>query len=784
MKNRIISLILVLVLVFTLLPVYAIADANAGTAPEVDEGTQPEQSPDIQTLVDQIRKLLNGEQDNEKLNAKLQELLKDLDSKDMSALFKALIQQLPKDQLDKLLGALDDPTIQKIFGMLKSDEAKALVETIKKLIDGEGNVKDLLSGLSLEQVKALLGLFIDKNELDRLFNSIPQDKLEQLLEDFLNGKRNLEDIFELIPEDALKALLESLKGKNDILDMLLENINPETLLKALRGLIGGDGNIDIEDILGKLDKDELIKALKDLLAKNEDIGKILEKLDIEQLKGIIEGLLNGNFDDLKNLLPKLDIDTLMKMLESLFGDNEALKKLLENLDIEQLKEIIKGLLDKNGDIEDILKNLNKDKLLELFKQFIGDNETLKKLLEKLDSDQIADILKKLLEGGFDINGLLKNLDAYTFLKFIAGLMGSELDVTGPNDVTVKEGESATFKVKVNTAGTYKYLWLEPDAVKSIDFGGIDLSGSNKLQIALKLLAALKKASLSTTDTLTIAKAAASDNGRAFACMIYNIDLKSPTMYITNEAKLTVAAHEHTKVIDTPAVAATCLKDGCTEGSHCSECGEVLSKSEVIPATGHKLVYKVCSVCGYEVPFPFVDVSKTDWFYNDVKYVWQHDIMNGVSDTKFAPETPTTRAMLVTILYRLEGSPDVTGMATPPFTDIGAKNFDWAYNAIVWAYNTGVTKGTSATTFAPGVAISRQEIVTMFYRYAGSPAVSGSPIFGDSSVISSWARDAVQWAKSFGVVNGYPNGNFGPVDATTRGQIAAMIHRYMQLTKVL
>lgn len=783
MKNRIISLILVLVLVFTLLPVYAIADANAETEPKVDEGTQPEQSTDIQALVNQIKALLKGGQDSEQLKTQLEKLLKDLDSKDMSALFKALIKQLPKDQLDKLLGVLDDPTIQKIFGMLKSNEAKALVETIKKLIAGEGDVKDLLSGLSLDQVKALLGLFIDKNELDRLFNNIPQDKLEQLLEDFLNGNGKLEDIFKLIPEDALKALLESLKGKNDILDKLLENINPETLLEALKGLIVGDGNIDIEDILKNLDKDALIKALKDLLAKNEDIGKILEKLDIEQLKGIIEGLLNGNFDDLKNLLPKLDIDTLMKMLESLFGDNEALKKLLENLDIEQLKEIIKGLLDKNGDIGDILKNLNKDKLLELFKQFIDDNETLKKLLEKLDSDQIADILKKLLEGGFDIKDLLKNLDAYTFLKFIAGLIGSELDVTGPNDVTVKEGESATFKVKVNTAGTYKYLWLEPDAVKSIDFGGIDLSGS-KLQIALKLLAALKKVSLSTTDTLTIAKAAASDNGRAFACMIYNIDLKSPTMYITNEAKLTVAAHEHTKVIDTPAVAATCTKDGCTEGSHCSECGEVLSKSEVIPATGHKLVYKVCSVCGYEVPFPFVDVSKTDWFYNDVKYVWQHDIMNGVSNTKFAPETSMTRAMFVTVLYRLEGSPDVTGMATPPFTDIGAKNFDWAYNAIVWAYNTGVTKGTSATTFAPGVAISRQEIVTMFYRYAGSPAVSGSPIFGDSSVISSWARNAVQWAKSFGVVNGYPNGNFGPVDATTRGQMAAMIHRYMQLTKVL
>lgn len=690
MKNRIISLILVLVLVFTLLPVYAIADANAETEPKVDEGMQPEQSPDIQALVDQIKALLKGGQDSEQLKAQLKELLEGLDSKDFQAL------------LDKL-GIKDAETFMKM---------------LEGLLNNNGSI-------DTELLKTLLKIFIDDDTIiEQLLNGLTQEQLQALLDKLLKGEFNFND---LLTKENLQKLLDELM-KNEDFKKLFGDINIDKLIEALKGLFGGgDG---------------------------EDNGFN---------SGIIAQLL-------QKLLDKL-------------GD-EDLQKLLNKLDIEQLKELIEELLKSNGDIGDILGKLNKDKLLELFKQFIGDNETLKKLLEKLDSDQIADILRKLLEGGFDIKDLLKNLDAYTFLKFIAGLIGSELDVTGPNDVTVKEGESATFKVKVNTAGTYKYLWLEPAAVKSIDFGGIDLSGSSKLQIALKLLAALKKVSLSTTDTLTIAKAAANDNGRAFACMIYNIDLKSPTMYITNEAKLTVAAHEHTKVIDTPAVAATCTKDGCTEGSHCSECGEVLSKSEVIPATGHKLVYKVCSVCGYEVPFPFVDVSKTDWFYNDVKYVWQHDIMNGVSDTKFAPETSMTRAMFVTVLYRLEGSPDVTGMATPPFTDIGAKNFDWAYNAIVWAYNTGVTKGTSATTFAPGVAISRQEIVTMFYRYAGSPAVSGSPIFGDSSVISSWARNAVQWAKSFGVVNGYPNGNFGPVDATTRGQMAAMIHRYMQLTKVL
>lgn len=686
MKNRIISLMLVLVLVFTLLPVYAIADANAETAPEEDDPGF-NQSTDIQALVDQIKALLKGGQDSEKLKGQLENLLKGLNSNE----FKELL---------KNLGVKDAEAFMKMLeGLLNKDNGS----------------------IDTELLKTLLGMFIkDEELLDQLLNGLNSQQLQDLLQKLLKGEFDFND---LLTKENLQKLLDELM-KNEDFKKLFGDINIDKLIEALKGLFDGEDNGFNSDIVTQL------------------LQKLLDKL----------------------------------------GDGE-LKELLGKLNIDELKKLIEDLLKNNGDIEDILKNLDKDKLLELFKQFIGDNETLKKLLEKLDSDQIADILKKLLEGGFDINGLLKNLDAYTFLKFIAGLMGSELDVTGPNDVTVKEGESATFKVKVNTAGTYKYLWLEPDAVKSIDFGGIDLSG-NKLEIAFKLLAALKKVSLSTTDTLTIAKAAASDNGRAFACMIYNIDLKSPTMYITNEAKLTVAAHEHTKVIDTPAVAATCTKDGCTEGSHCSECGEVLSKSEVIPATGHKLVYKVCSVCKYEVPFPFVDVSKTDWFYNDVKYVWQHDIMNGVSDTKFAPKTSMTRAMFVTVLYRLEGSPDVTGMATPPFTDIGAKNFDWAYNAIVWAYNTGVTKGTSATTFAPGVAISRQEIVTMFYRYAGSPAVSGSPIFGDSSVISSWARNAVQWAKSFGVVNGYPNGNFGPVDATTRGQMAAMIHRYMQLTKVL
>lgn len=690
MKNRIISLILVLVLVFTLLPVYAIADVNAETEPKVDEGMQPEQSPNIQALVDQIKTLLKGGQDSEQLKAQLQELLKGLDSKD----FQALLEKL---------GVKDTEVFMKM---------------LKDLLNNNGSI-------DTELLKTLLGMFIkDKDILDHLLNCLTQEQLQALLDKLLNGEFNFND---LLTKENLQKLLDELM-KNDSFENLFGDINIDKLIEAIRGLIGGG---DGED--------------------NGFNSEIVAQL-------------------LKELLGKL-------------GDGE-LKELLDKLNIEQLKKLIEDLLKNNGDIEDILKNLDKDELLEIIKGLAGDNDTIASILEKLDSERLAEIIKALIDGGIDIGEITKGLDPYTLLKVIAGLIGSELDVTGPKDVTVDEGKDAVFSVKVNTAGTYKYLWLEPNTIKSIDLGGIDLSGS-KLELAMKLMAALKKAALSTTDTLTIAKTTVDDSGRTFACMIYNINgLKDITLFVTDEAKLTVNNHEHTKVVDTPAVAATCNKDGCTEGSHCSECGEIISKSEVIPATGHNYVYKVCANCGDEIPFPFVDVAKTSWYYGNIKYVWQHDIMKGVSDTKFAPESSMTRAMFVTVLYRLEGSPSVEGLATPPFTDIGASNYSWAYNAIVWAYNTGVTKGTSATTFAPGAAITRQEIVTMLYRYAGSPAVSGSLIFGDSSVISSWARSAVQWANSIGIITGYPNGNFGPVDATTRGQMAAIVHRYIQLTSVL
>ena len=766
MKKRIISLVMVLALVFTMLPIYAIADENGTADTGID--TSFGQGIDIQAIIDKIEAIIGGDASGD-----LGEILAGLGT----AQITDIIMQL---------GANSD-AVNAILEQLEQVDKDELFNVIKQVITNGGNIdiSDIIGGLTDEQIEAIIKAIAKVNpDIAGIIDEKGIDNIVAAIKGLVgeDGSINIPEL----DANAIAAIIEMItSGDTGSIGEILGKIDKNKLADVINKLIK-DGSIDINDLKDLIpslgEGADLATIISAVIASIGGDSSIIGNIPMDKLVAIIEGLINGK--DIGTLLPDLSDDEISAIIASIINQIGGGDIDIGSIPTEKLIEIIKGLIEGNVDIGDLVNGLDKDKLLEIIKGLVGDNDTIASILEKLDSEKLAEIIKALIDGGIDIGEITKGLDPYTLLKVIAGLIGSELDVTGPKDVTVDEGKDAVFSVKVNTAGTYKYLWLEPNTIKSIDLGGIDLSGS-KLELAMKLMAALKKAALSTTDTLTIAKTTVDDSGRTFACMIYNINgLKDITLFVTDEAKLTVNNHEHTKVVDTPAVAATCNKDGCTEGSHCSECGEIISKSEVIPATGHNYVYKVCANCGDEIPFPFVDVAKTSWYYGNIKYVWQHDIMNGVSDTKFAPESSMTRAMFVTVLYRLEGSPSVEGLATPPFTDIGASNYSWAYNAIVWAYNTGVTKGTSATTFAPGAAITRQEIVTMLYRYAGSPAVSGSLIFGDSSVISSWARSAVQWANSIGIITGYPNGNFGPVDATTRGQMAAIVHRYMQLTSVL
>ena len=583
-------------------------------------------------------------------------------------------------------------------------------------------------------------------------------------------------VFTLLPVYAIADAV-SVTGNDDTTDS--QSIDIQDIVGKIQDLIkGGDPNGELENLLKGLNIDTIVQILEKLGLDSDTAKQLLEKLKDMDMKTLYETLKKLLEDGSFNSKDIIDI------LKYLFGDSNG------NIPTDKIIDILKGLIGGDGNIDtdkiiDILKgliggdgNIDTDKIIDILKGLIGGDGNI-------DTDKIIEILKGLIGGDGDIGGILGQLDAYTLLKAIAGLIGSKLDVTGPKDVTVNEGETATFNVKVNSkASGLKYMWIEPSVVKGLDLGGIDFSGS-KLEIAMKLFQALSKVSLSTTDTLELKNTAAADNGRTFACVIYNIALKDITLFVTDEAKLTVTPVvpcQHVKVIDTPAIAATCTTDGRTEGSHCSVCNEVLSVSEVIKATGHDfsdLDGIRCKNCGEYVPFPFTDVPKTAWYRADVEYVWQHGIMKGISATKFGPDTKMTRAMFVTVLYRMEGSPSVEGMQIPAFTDIGAK---WCYDAIIWAYNAGVTLGKTATTFAPNDSITRAEIVTMVYRYSGSPTVSGVPNFTDAASVGAWARDAIIWATSVGVVNGYTDGSFGPNKTALRSEMAAMLHRYMEFVK--
>ena len=160
-------------------------------------------------------------------------------------------------------------------------------------------------------------------------------------------------------------------------------------------------------------------------------------------------------------------------------------------------------------------------------------------------------------------------------------------------------------------------------------------------------------------------------------------------------------------------------------------------------------------------FPFYDVSARDWYYSAVKYVYEKGLMDGVDVGVFAPNDTLTRAMVWTIIARAEGV-DTTGGAT------------WYAKAQEWVTAKGISDGEN-----PNAAITRQELVTMLYRLAGEPAVSGTITAPDAASVSTWATNAMTWAMNIGLVEGDENGAVTPTATATRAQAAALIMRYLE-----
>ena len=180
---------------------------------------------------------------------------------------------------------------------------------------------------------------------------------------------------------------------------------------------------------------------------------------------------------------------------------------------------------------------------------------------------------------------------------------------------------------------------------------------------------------------------------------------------------------------------------------------------------------------------FTDVSGSyKWAANSVDFMFMNDIIKG-NNTKnpklFGPGAKMTRAMLVTVLYRAAGEPTVAGI-TNKFTD--NKQGQYYYNAVLWASNMGIVNGATATTFDPNGNITREQIAAILYRYAGSPAVTGSLSgYSDQAQVSSFAVKAMQWAVGSGIITGVTSGGKTTLSAkgnATRAQVAVMLHRFL------
>ena len=178
--------------------------------------------------------------------------------------------------------------------------------------------------------------------------------------------------------------------------------------------------------------------------------------------------------------------------------------------------------------------------------------------------------------------------------------------------------------------------------------------------------------------------------------------------------------------------------------------------------------------------PFVDVAEGDWFYDAVVYAYQNELMDGVGGNRFAPNSETTRAQLVTILYRLEGQPAVSGDL--PFTDV--ETGTWYTNAVLWAAQNGIVNGVTDTTFAPGDEITRQQLVTILYRYAeakgydvsASADLSGYP---DADQVQDYAQPAMAWAVAENIIQGMEDGTLKPAGNASRAQIATILMRFCE-----
>lgn len=225
-------------------------------------------------------------------------------------------------------------------------------------------------------------------------------------------------------------------------------------------------------------------------------------------------------------------------------------------------------------------------------------------------------------------------------------------------------------------------------------------------------------------------------------------------------------------------AATCVNGGYTGDLVCVRCGDIIEQGKATTAAGHKFFGGKCSVCDAQESGSrsveaksFDDVIPGTFYYDAVMWAVKDNITKGTGASTFSPGDGCTRFQIVTFLWRACGCP--TAATAASFSDVSSS--DSFYEAVRWAVERGITNGTGGSSFSPYATCTRAQIVTFLYRAAGSPTVSSGTRFFDVAP-NAFCRDAVVWATERGITNGTSDTTFSPGAACTRAEVVTLLYR--------
>ena len=282
-----------------------------------------------------------------------------------------------------------------------------------------------------------------------------------------------------------------------------------------------------------------------------------------------------------------------------------------------------------------------------------------------------------------------------------------------------------------------------------------------------------------TATLTITRKTSGGGGGSAATTKYTITVKQNSNGKISPETVKVEKGDNQKFeikADKGYEVEKVLVDGKSVGAVTEYTFEKVKEKHTIEAT----FKKVEEVTEETWKNPFTDVTEDDWFYEAVKYANENKLFNGVSSTEFGPNVSMTRAMLVTVLYRLEGEPATN--RSIPFADVDMAMY--YANAVIWAKQNNIVNGVDETNFAPNLEVTREQLVTILYRYAqykGKDVSVGENTnilsYDDFSELSEYAIPAMQWACGSGIITGRTTSTIAPKGTATRAEVATMLMRF-------